>query len=413
MARTNPTKSSGDSSQGDLRDRARETGTQLAESFHLLLSSLPDTSWRPQALATQLGQTVVTTSRLLRGVGHEDPLGVLLQMPGPQPLRRVVSAAKRRGADPKAIASATRAVQGFEDLIQTQAGGRSALASILASWRPEDRREFEMRRRQSLFKAMSELKGAQQELEILSVVLSPGADRECADLTVIQAALGLMRHRPGVVVEVAALDMDREESERAVDLELGKADGPFGPGSLDRYCVNPPAALQAHKLPGRTRYTLATEDFGRDSLADCLIAHHHLAAIPLCSESGNPRNPYFFNIQSFPVRKLMMDCFVHKDLLSDKEPRLSVHSVAGKGPAKPGDKDRDLDLIETHETVQVLGYGTRHLRLPEAPNYVPLVKEVFAHLGQDPEDYRVVRLIMDYPVQGMQVTIAHPVCPVE
>ncbi len=46
-----------------------------------------------------------------------------------------------------------------ETLIREEAGDRGALNAIIHAWLPQARRAFELRRRQSAFKARSELRG--------------------------------------------------------------------------------------------------------------------------------------------------------------------------------------------------------------------------------------------------------------
>jgi len=396
-----------------LRLRAQNTGQTLAESFQRLIASLPDPSWRSQELATQLGQSVVTTGRLLRAMGNTDPLAVLIQAPGPQPLRRVIRAAEGRGAPPAEVAAAQEAVDEFRDLIQDHIGGRRALSSILSSWVPEASREFEMRRRQSLFRSISELLGAQQDLELVSAVLTPSAQGLPLDLAVVMGSLGVMRLRPGVQVDVSASDMEAKGEERSVDLRHPNAGGPFGPGGLDRFCGNPVASLRAHRLGGRVRYTLADDVFGPDTKVDHLIArfvpHDHPRAMGQPSGSGDIRSPFLLNIQDFPKHKLIMDCFVHRDLVCDREPQLKLYGVAGKDPVNPRDDASALDELETREGVQTIGDGLRHAAIGEFPNYLPMLTELFAHIDCNPDDYRLARISIDYPQYGSQVTLVHPV----
>jgi len=392
----------------ELRGQSEAVGRELATSLHNLLASLPQENWRPQALADVLSQTVLITGRLLRGVTNPDPLGALLQLPGPQPLRRCVASALRAGADEKCGKRALESITEFADLILKYSGGRAEFASILSTWVPESRREFEMRRRQSVFRAMTELKGAQEEVEVLAAVLTLSKDREGIDLTVIQGSLGVQRHRPGVLVEVGALEVDLEGVEHAMRLRKRKGSGPFGLGALDKYCVNPPASVQVHKLGKRARFSLADEKFGADSTVDYWIAHHHPKGIELRDDSKVSGQPYFYSVVSFPCHKLVIDTLVHRDLISEDDPSLVVNWSIGEEPARPTQIERSLDLIETHERVSITGHGTQHLRLAEAPTYVALMRDLFGHLGYDSKEFRHARASIEYPLFGAQISLVQP-----
>jgi hypothetical protein len=391
-----------------LREQSEAVGRELSTNLHNLLASLPEENWRPQALADVLGQTVLITGRLLRGVTNPNPLGVLLQLPGPQPLRRCVKSAVRAGADSKLADIALESISNFADLIMTWSGGRSEFASILSTWVPESRREFEMRRRQSMFRALTELKGAQQEVEVLTAVLTPASEGEGIDLTVIQGSLGVQRHRPGVLVEVGALEVDLDNVEHAMRLRKRKGSGPFGLGALDKYCVNRPATVQVHKLGKRARFSLADDTFGADSTVDYWIAHHHPSGIDLRSASPGGGQPYFYSVVGFPCHKLVIDTLVHRDLECEEDPSLVVNWSVGEEPARPTQIERSLDLIETHEGVSITGYGTQHLRLPEAPTYVALMRDLFGHLGYDSKQFRHARASIEFPLFGAQVSLVQP-----
>lgn len=401
------TSESADSTQ--LRERSEAIGRELTTSLHNLLSSLPQASWRPQVLADVLGQTVLVTGRLLRGVTNPNPLGALLQLPGPQPLRRCIAAAVRAGADAKLGEVAVDAVDSFANLMLTHSGGRSDFASVLSTWVPESRREFEMRRRQAMFRALIDLKGAQQEVEVLSAILTLSEKRDGIDLTIIQGSLGVQRHRPGVLVEVGALELDTEDVDHAMRLRKRKGTGPFGLGALDKYCVNPPATVQVHKHGQRVRYCLADEKFGAESTVDYWIAHHHPCGMKLKKDLTTIGHPFFYSVVSFPLHKLVIDTLVHRDLLCDEGPSLSMNWSVGEQAARPAQIERSLDQIETHETVSITGFGTQNLRLPEAPTYAPLMRDLMGHLGYDSKNFRHARVSIEFPLFGAQVSLVQPI----
>lgn len=407
---TERTPSDPDAENG-LRAQAEAVGRALADDLRRVLSDLPDFQWRPQTLAALLHQTVATAGRTLRAVGHPNPLGTLLQAPGPQPLRRVLVAARDAGADDKFVRAASASVDAFDQLLREQEGGRAAFASVLSSWIPEARREFELRRRQALFRAYSEWRGAQQDVELASMVISRSKEPGALDVTMVQGLFGVMRHRPDVQVEIEAIEMIEIEGERepsAVEIGNRKQSGPFGVGRLDRFCLNPPAKLNTITTGDQRRQTLASKSYGSDSLADCIVAHHHEGAMKLEELKGEHRTPYLLNIQATPVHKLLLDLWVANDLLVEQDPELFVYAVHGKVPAWPLQPDRELDRIDTLDEVELFEGNSPRLAVPEVPTYVPMMKEVLFHLGLQPSEFRVARVAMDYPVFGTQSILRHP-----
>ncbi len=76
-------------------------------------------------------------------------------MPGPEPLRKLAHAAARKGVSRELVADLEKAVEQFDQLIRTEGGDRIGFDAILAAWLPEARAEFELRRKQAAFRALS------------------------------------------------------------------------------------------------------------------------------------------------------------------------------------------------------------------------------------------------------------------
>ena len=149
-----------------LEARITEVGTELGASLNLVLDALAEGRRGPQVLARALGLDKVLTSRLLKAARSRDPMAVAYHAPGPEPLRRFVKAARKRDVEGAIAERAERAVADFETLIREDIGDRSALDAMISAWLPEAREVFELRRRQTAFKALSQLKGVSAEVNL-------------------------------------------------------------------------------------------------------------------------------------------------------------------------------------------------------------------------------------------------------
>src|SRR5262245_17701987 len=170
---------------------------QLLRAIERLLDAVPRSAPGPQVLARELRIDKVLASRVLKAVRAEDPTSVAYHMPGPDPLRRLVRAAAKRGVPAAPVAGALQAIDQFETLIRERVGDRSLLDSILSAWVPEARREFELRRKQSAFKAISQLRGVQAHTIVATVLLNPTPGGERIDVVWINGLTGVHRVRPG------------------------------------------------------------------------------------------------------------------------------------------------------------------------------------------------------------------------
>jgi hypothetical protein len=358
-------------------------------------------------LARALGLDKVLTSRLLKAARHKDPVAVAYHVPGPEPLRRFFRAARRKGVEAGLTRAAERAVDRFESLVRREIGDRSSLDAMISAWLPEAREEFETRRKQSAYKALSQLKGSSVDTTLASVLLHPSKDGEHIDIVWIVGLLGLRRLRPRATVKVSTRRMSDVPAERRpVTLGGEPVEGLEGL-RLDEFCDAPPASLEVRKVGEQTvHYVLAGQDFGPRSAVDVLLAEVNLGEIPRYVPVEKQRKGYVFAEVSTPTRTLLFDVLVHEDVYPDSDPSLYIYDTALEGVADINDRSRDIDRVDMAESIQSLGRGPSPFRAPDIPNYSELIRHVLGRMGWDGEAFRGYRCRIDYPLYGSQVAMA-------
>jgi len=388
----------------ELERRVAEVGNDLGLSFNRLLDSLsgaPHTS--PQRLATLLSQTIVMTSRLLKAVGLSDPIAITHYIPGPAPLRRLIEAAHKNGCSSSTANAAERAVEDFEKLIREEAGDRSSLSAIISAWLPEAQAEFKLRRKQSAFKAMSELRGASCEVNFSTMILGPTTEDQVIDIVNTQGMMGFHRMRPDARARFSTKRMTQAEDERHPTNLKGVPVNGIDSVRLDQFCTRKPAHLEAHPCGNTVHYSLSGPDFGPKSKSDLVIAEVNLAE-PL--SRGKSHRPFFFHTIDVSTRKTQFDLIVHRDLFGSKGPELIMFDTTSSGPASVNDRTRDIDRIGRHYDLQDLGPGLAKLRTTDIPNYTELVFHIFQSLGWEPSDFSCYRFRNEFPVIGTQICMA-------
>ena len=398
-----------------LRRRVEALGAALADSISAVLGSLPRRAVGPQALANRLGITTVTASRLLKAIAQAEPVATLQLLPGPNPLGQLIRAARDAGAEGARCDTALEQIAAFDDLIRNEAGDRGSLKAMLSAWLPEERREFEAQRRQSIFKALFELGGVSSELELDGLVVAPAADPGRVDLVNYKALLGVDRIRPDAVIKlgtrrlvsVAETGPDGVTERPRVPLNLDGEPALDGLHTvrLDEFCAATPAPLVAREFGPSVQYSIGPTGFGPASRVDLVIAELNRGELAHRSP-GSDRPPYFFAIPEMPTRKLVFDLLVHRDVYPGCSPEVVGYDTAGMGPAVAGDPARELDLRHISEPLQVLGESTRRLRLVECPQYLDLLAHVFEKLSWRADEFRAYRLAISYPLVGTQLTLA-------
>jgi hypothetical protein len=380
-------------------------GDALLNSLREVLAAVPRPSPGPQALARTLGVDKVLASRVLKATRSRDPMSATHCMPGPDPLRRLVKAAARRGASPELIAQAGAAIDQFELLIRDRVGDRSLLDAILSAWVPDARREFELRRKQAAFKALSQMRGVQTDIILATVILSPSADGEHIDVVWINGLYGVHRVRPGVRVKVSTRRMSRDGADRRpVSLE-GTPVSDLAHLLLRDFCSDDLPRIEVNQVGEVVHYTLGGEEFGAASGVDMVFAEANIAELQRYFPTGSDRRSYFFAEVTSPARLLHFDVLVHEDLYPGPAPQLRIYDTSFEGVASPNDASRDMDQLDMLETLDSLGMGITRFRSVEVPRYADMLRHVFQRMGFDGARFRGHRCRIDYPVYGSQITV--------
>lgn len=382
-----------------------EVGRALGQRLGRLLDGVPGGPYGPMELARMLGIDKVLASRVLKTARNRDPMAVMFHTPGPDPLRRVLRAASRKQVDPQLVVDLESAIEQFDVLIRRQGGDRSALDSIVTAWLPEARVEYELRRKQAAFKAMSQLKGAMAQTSLATVMLNPSSDGQHLDVVWISGMLGLQRLRPGAGVKFATRRFDGDTPRKPTSLDGVPVDGLEGV-RLDEFCSDPRPQLAAQQVGDVVHYTLAGEAFGPQSTVDLVFAEVNLLEMPRYVPRGSNRKGYVFAEVSTPAKTLHFDVVVHTDVYPGSEPELIIYDTVLDGVANVNDPRRDIDRLDLAESVQSLGTGTAKFRTADVPHYSDLLQLVCRKLNWNGEQFRGYRCRIDYPIYGSQVAMA-------
>ncbi len=389
--------------------RIGTTGGDLLTSLGAALDGLREKPAGPQALASRLGIDKVLASRLLKAVRAGDPISAVHRMPGPEPLRRVLAGLEAQGVPGAVVATARKAVDRFESLIRHEIGDRAALDAIVSAWVPEARREFELRRKQAAFRAMSQLKGAEARAIMATVMLHPSPDGEHLDVLWLNGLIGLQRLRPGASIKMTTRRMSRDRGERMPRTLDGAAVNDLESLMLKDFCTAPPntgwPSLRVHHAGEVVHYSLGGDAFGPGSAIDFVFAEASLAEIKRYRAPGSARKSYVFAETSVPAAVMQFDAIVHEDVFPGASPTLRLYDTAFEGVAGANDPARDIDVLDLCEFIEPLGTGLSRCRSADVPRYAELVKLACEKMSWDAAAFRGYRARIDYPVYGSQATM--------
>jgi len=393
-------------SGGELEVRIIQTGERLLAGLSRAVESVPDSRLGPQALAKRLGLDKVLASRLLKTVRSGDPLAAIHRAPGPEPLRRVVRALLKAGVDAQLIAEAGSAIEEFEQLIRDDVGDRSSLDAIVSAWVPEARKEFELRRKQSAFKAVSQLKGTQADTLMASVFLHPTEDGRHLDVVWINGLFGLHRLRPSAGVKFATRRIAASKDGRAPSSLEGQRVESQAELMLPEFCSTPTPGLDVQRAGEAMVYTLRDNGFGPRSATDVVFAEANRGEVARYAKPGVNRKTFVFAEVSTPSQVLQFDAFIHEDLFAGADPALRIYDTSFEGVADPNDPSREIDRLDLMETIESLGTGVTRCRSADVSRYAELLRLVCDKLKWDGRTFRGYRCRIDYPIYGSQVAMA-------
>ena len=290
-------------------------------------------------------------------------------------------------------------------------GDRSSFDALISSWLPQAREEFELRRKQAAFKALSQIKGVSVATQLATVLLHPSGpdgDGDRIDVVWLIGLLGLTRLRPGARVRLATRRQvgagGSGNGGRAPRTLAGESVEGLDGLRLDDFCHAPPAELEVRRVGDTVHYLFGGDAFGKKAVSDLLLAEVNLAEMAREPEPG--RRGYVFAEVGTPGRRLLFDVLVHRDVYPGATPSLEVYDTAFDGVVDANDPARTVDRLDLTERLDGLGDGLDGLRTVALPNYRGLLEHVFGSLGWDAAEFRAHRCEIDYPLYGSQVVAA-------
>ena len=397
----------------DLEQRVNILGRRLSDRISRVVDSVEGRPQGPIKLAKEMGVDKMLASRLLRAAAHRDPVAVLQLMPGPDPLRAFAAAASRKGAPQTIVAEFMASVDEFEQMIRAEAGDRGGFDAILTCWLPNARRGFETRRKQSIFKAMSQLKGVVADTYVASALIAPSAGGEFLDVVWTFAYHGLQRLRPNATFKVATRRVSTPHggSARPRPRHPRSLEGAEVHGMEDLiirdYSTDPLPPFNVHAAGDVMHYTLGDKRFGPRATLDLVLTENNPQELPRAIPAAPRRKRFVYIDISTPTKLFVFDLLLHRDIQGPSDVGLLLYDTGAQGIADVNDRSRDIDRMEMAETVQSLGRGVDGCRISEAPWYVEHLGNICRRLGLNPDEFRPYRARIDYPLYSSQIALTY------
>jgi len=390
--------------------RIANVGRQLSDCFNRVLRELPGRPTRPNELVEVLGVNRSISGRVLSATESSEPLSVVHTIPGPDPLRKLLRAARRKGVDAGLIGEAEQTVRELELLIRDVAGDRPALDAIISSLLPQARSKFELNAKYTVFRGTSLIKGAMAETWVHTAIVHPSATSEAHhDVAHLYGTLGLRRLRPNVGIKFTYQQFGTPMQPcRTLDgRPVEQSDGT----DLDQFCTLQPATMSQEITGNGAVFALAGEAIGPQSAVDKIIGELRPQAMGRFAADAERNRKSLFVAPCVPVKALVFDVLLHESVYSGSEPALMIYDTTIEGMASVNDPVRDADRLDLRESIMVLGRDVRQFELEEMPHYIDMLRHAGATLGWDLAAFRGYRCTIQYPMHGSQVCMVFAAPP--
>lgn len=373
----------------------------LRSELRAVVGSLPAEGQTASGMARLLGVERSTCQRVVSAVSASQPaVELAAQLPGTRGLTNLLDAAAGLDSPPEqaVLKAARQAVRGYDALIRGLAGSQSRLIGRIrisgAAAAPGQVAAASMDdASRALFDAASLITGRSSDLWLAVHVFTPDAARP--GLILDTRAHGLLGHRAAddavpLTMHIFGDDSTRGDApgpDRFLPLRSGRNDALLKEFSTD------PAPIVRSRSPGEAVVQTVEDSPGRAGPIDLVFGLEGAITHPATREH---RVEEVWALVNFPVRRLLFDVYLHRELARGCIPALDHHLWRPDFASQVG--ERWQTRFAKQPTLTMLQGGIDEGACDAYPRYSELVAHLFAARNENPAAYVGYRCEVAYPV---------------
>jgi hypothetical protein len=396
-----------------LLGRIEAVGGELRPAITTVLESVAGPRPRPMRLSRAIGLDKSLASRLVRAVRATTNLDLMHLVPSPPGLRILASSAGRH-ADPASIANLLAAIDRFDQLIDSEPGGRAAIDAQISESSLLALEKREGIAKQAAFKAMSFVLGYFCDVLTTTMILVPSANGKRVDGIEIQRRIGLRRMRPSTPIPLLSVATDPEDAAGENDIRFDSIGGDAAESS--------PAGFL---LPEFSTKPIPKYEIVRDSNITTLVLggdpsihtpHQLTSAFRI--RNGWPVEPESKQhalrgyVLHMPCRRLIREVFIAESLYPDATPWVSFVLPGSRSAMRPPQRGAPRHFAEVglSATVERLPDGPQVNTMPDVASHNAAANSVLERAGHGMTRFRGWRCALTYPVPLIEMMwwLEHP-----
>jgi hypothetical protein len=366
-----------------------------------LLAAVEADPANPQGLARRFGLNKNLTWRISKVVGTADPYAAVPHIPGTGGFRILFDALARAGAPESLINDARRAAADFQGVVNVHTGDRTTLEMMVNDLLPDAaRREQAEQVRKQAFRGNSGIWGVRAKAQMAMNILAPHAgEPDHADLVQVAGLVGFRRLRPDVRWLLFRKERWNDDDPQPDPDVIESLDPDFpaerGVPLLGEYCTRPVPDIRLIRGESEDQFELPPGPVGATAALTCIYGQVIRKVGATYAQREGEYSEIGCNLVT-PAEQFVFDLLVHRDFEWAMPPELAMYGRLD-GSAMHMAARRERNLLKVPESVQDLGLGVAALVTPLLPRYSNLVRDVFARLAWNADDFRAFRLSMPYP----------------
>ncbi|MFN9124912.1 MAG: hypothetical protein ACK5WD_03690 [bacterium] len=384
---------------GAFRDECESAIAAIRHAVQSLSDAVGVDPLKPQEVSRRLKLNKNLTWKFARILIEEDALDAAPMLPGPEGVAIYLRAFEAAGVPIALVQRLRDALADFDQMVNRHFGGRADFELVLDGLRSGANLE---QSRRLAFRGAAGVFGVQAAARVTAQIISPsGNSAENADLTMLVGLVGLRRLRPIAKLPVfRSLISTANAPASARPLLSGPLDGP--PDFLLReFSSFPEASVTRAEADGKLTISLDNGPIGRIGEADLFFASVLERSYARRSDGRDDGFSQFITAITIPSEHLVSDLFVHRSIDCTDSLDAAIFGTLG-GPVPHDAATREptripIDCTPTISDDLAADERTKILEVATVPNYVPMIERAFAALGQDPCNYRLIRVAMAYP----------------
>jgi len=406
-ARGQPASSAGN--LGAFRRECDESIAAIKAAVRELCEAAGVDPLKPQEVGRQLKLNKNLTWKFARILLEEDALDAAPMLPGPEGLAIYLRAFAAAGASERLLERLRSAIAAFDAMVDRHFGGRADFELVLDGLRSGANLE---QSRRLAFRGAAAVFGVQAAARVTAQILVPSkVDPSVADIGLLVGLVGLRRLRP-----IAKLPVFRSIIRSSTELPPSRPliTGPDGASAdflVRDFSSIPAAGVSRTEVDGRLTIELNGGPIGRIGEADLFFGS---VAERVYARTGSRDDPFaqFITSVSIPAEALVSDLFVHRSIEGPEHAEAAIFAaLTGPLPHDPAAREAARIPIDctpvVHDDLADDDFA-RLVEVASVPNYAAMLRRSFEALGEDPRDYKLIRVAMAHPPMPSALFVRWP-----